>query len=1568
MAAVVEAFIQSPSETLLDSCTKDQLLKIADHFGIEIAATRLKDTIKRILKATLMEEGVLASDEGKGLPSTMVSPGGSLTFDQQKELLLIQMEHEKTKMDNELALEKTKMENELALEKTKMDKELALEAMKQRTEQAKLDIEQFKLDLVREGKMAGTDITRSAGSSRVDCTKNLRLLPKFDEEDPDTFFSLFERLADSQEWPDSERTLLLQCVFRGKAQKAYAALTAEQCKEYKMVKDAVLKAYELVPEAYRQLFRNWKKGVKQTHVDFERELDIHFDRWCSASSVVSFEELRNLVVLEQFKQSLPNYISTYINERKVKTPKEAAVLADEYSLTHKRIFGEQSQQRFRLKDSGEKGESDFNRGFTKGELGTVGNNEYNTACNFCQRQGHWKKECPMLKSKKGFSTRPAKSVGLAAPLSISELNTVKVGSPYQMQTKMLSAADIASKYAPFISDGFVSLVDSSEKVPVKIFRDSGAINNFIRELVLQFAPHSDTGSCVPVRGIGLNTIFVPVHTVKLSCNFGQGEVEVCVRPELPVAGVDIILGNEFAGACMWPEASTSDVTSQGVYSSAPVRAQGSEVSEQSVSPVCAVTRSMSVMPNVNRSKAESGKGNDDKFAFLWPTDLVSVSQAEFVRDQKEDLSLKELFEQAGHGINGGNNSGGYFLHHDLLMRRWVPHGDDVAGGSVEQFVLPVKYRQSVIKLAHDNVAGHMGVRKTYDRVLRHFFWPRLKREIASYIRTCHTCQLTGKPNQCITPAPLYPIPVISQPFEHLIIDCVGPLPRSRSGSQYLLTVMCQATRYPAVYPLHTISAKSVVRALSKFISVFGIPKVIQSDQGSNFTSRLFAQVLQQLHIKHNKSSVYHPQSQGALERFHQHLKSLLRAYCTELKVDWEEGLPWLLLAAREVVQESTGFSPNELVFAHTVRGPLTIVSEQWKSEGPPPDLITFVNGFRQRLYEAGVLAKEKLEISQKKMKRLYDRKVEQRQYGPGDQVLVLLPVVKSPFHAKFFGPCSVLKKVSEQNYLIDMPNKRKSSKICHVNLLKPYHARLLSSESSLNVGNSKACGNPTLLVSPVNPCTSQVMAELEEGGDVSGDGVLLPRLKNSETLCILSELLGHLDVGKRDQLASIIQSYPSLFSDTPSRTHLIEHDVDVGDAQPIKQRFYRLSSDRKEVLDSEVHYMLENGIAEPSFSAWSSPCLLVKKPDSTFRPCTDFRKVNAITKPDVYPLPRMEDCVDQVGAAKYVSKFDLLKGYWQVPLSKRAQEVCSFITPSGLYAYTVMPFGLRNAPATFQRLMNRVVSGLCGCAVYLDDVVIYSDTWEEHLVRMTALLDRLAWARLTINLAKCEFARATVTYLGKVVGQGEVRPVGAKVAAIEVYPAPSTRAELMRFLGLAGYYRCFCANFSSVATPLTNLLKAGAKYNWSPECQVAFEKVKRQLCSAPVLAAPQLGKPFQLQTDASNVGAGAVLLQSDGNGFERPVCYFSKKFKQYQLHYSVIEKEALALIWALQHFDVYIGAGAPLVVYTDHNPLTFLKSLQNPNQRLMRWALFLQPYHLDIRHIRGQSNVAADALSRAPLP
>ena len=261
-------------------------------------------------------------------------------------------------------------------------------------------------------------------------------------------------------------------------------------------------------------------------------------------------------------------------------------------------------------------------------------------------------------------------------------------------------------------------------------------------------------------------------------------------------------------------------------------------------------------------------------------------------------------------------------------------------------------------------------------------------------------------------------------------------------------------------------------------------------------------------------------------------------------------------------------------------------------------------------------------------------------------------------------------------------------------------------------------------------------------------------LRNSEFLATLPDVLHHLSP---DRCAALVGAYPSLFADTPSRTHWAMHDIEVGDAEPIRQRFYRVSVEKRAHMDSEIAYMLENGIARPSSSSWASPCLLVDKPDGAFRFCTDYRRVNRVTRPDSFPLPRMDDCIDSVGPAKFVSKFDLLKGYWQVPLTPRASDISAFVTPSGLYSSSVMSFGLWNAPATFQRLMNRVVSGLEGCAVYLDDVVVFSDTWEGHLSRNHALFDRLADAQLTVNLAKCEFAKATVTYLGKVVGQGHVR-------------------------------------------------------------------------------------------------------------------------------------------------------------------------------------------------------------------
>lgn len=235
-------------------------------------------------------------------------------------------------------------------------------------------------------------------------------------------------------------------------------------------------------------------------------------------------------------------------------------------------------------------------------------------------------------------------------------------------------------------------------------------------------------------------------------------------------------------------------------------------------------------------------------------------------------------------------------------------------------------------------------------------------------------------------------------------------------------------------------------------------------------------------------------------------------------------------------------------------------------------------------------------------------------------------------------------------------------------------------------------------------------------------------------------------------MSHLIQGYSHIFPDVPSKTTAAVHDVDIGDATPIKQAPYRVNPIKMLQMSEEIKFMLKNEILEPSYSEWSSPCLLIPKPDKTVRFCTDYRKVNSVIKSDSYPIPRIDDCIDKIGNAQFVSKFDLLKGYWQVPLTEKAKEVSAFVTPDGLYQYKVMPFGMKTAPSRFQRMMQDVIVNLEGVDVYIDDLVIYSNTWKDHMYRIRELFKRLSKANLTVNLSKCEFAKAQITYLGHVVG------------------------------------------------------------------------------------------------------------------------------------------------------------------------------------------------------------------------
>ena len=443
--------------------------------------------------------------------------------------------------------------------------------------------------------------------------------------------------------------------------------------------------------------------------------------------------------------------------------------------------------------------------------------------------------------------------------------------------------------------------------------------------------------------------------------------------------------------------------------------------------------------------------------------------------------------------------------------------------------------------------------------------------------------MVGKLNQTIPKAQLQPIPAFDEPFSRILIDCVGPLPRTKSGNEYLLTIMCTSSRFPEAIPLRNIKTKSIVKALIKFFTFVGLPKSVQSDQGSNFMSGIFQQVMHELGIKQYRSSAYHPESQGALERFHQTLKNMIRSYCFDTEKDWDEGIHLLLFAVRESVQESLGFSPFELVFGHSVGGPLKLLKEKFLSNDETTlNLLQYVSDFRNRLSRARKVARSNLKTSQGKMKARNDNHVIDRKFKPGDKVLALLPIPGRPLQARYFGPYIINKKTSDLNYIINTSGRRKNKQMCYVNMLKEYFDR----DSSIS--------RPITVVNTV-PQESNVFGPEVNSDFIDKSDPGPSKLENSDILRNLYKKLSHLEPSQQEELKQLIHEYEHLFPDIPTRTDKIYHDVIVEDSKPIKQHPYRMNPLKQKYLQDEVKYLLENDLIEPSQSNYSSPCILVPK-------------------------------------------------------------------------------------------------------------------------------------------------------------------------------------------------------------------------------------------------------------------------------------------------------------------------------------------------------------------------------------
>ena len=466
----------------------------------------------------------------------------------------------------------------------------------------------------------------------------------------------------------------------------------------------------------------------------------------------------------------------------------------------------------------------------------------------------------------------------------------------------------------------------------------------------------------------------------------------------------------------------------------------------------------------------------------------------------------------------------------------------------------------------------------------------------------------------------------------------------------------------------------------------------------------------------------------------------------------------------------------------------------------------------------------------------------------------------------------------------------------------------------------------------------------------------------------VASMATNLDLGKLDSLKEIINKFKMLSELPATRTDIMSHHIDTGEAKPFRLRQYPLSPALMRCLNEELNRMLGDGIVEPCQSPWSSPVLLVKKKSGEYRFCFDGRRLNSVTVRDAYPLPRVEQILDRLRDAKFLSTLDLRQAFWQIPLDEESKPKTAFSIPGrGLFQYNVLPYGLADSPKRMQRLIDHVFGPALEPYVfgYIDDLIVATNSYEEHIKVLNEVYRRLSDANLVVNFEKCNFCRPSLKYLGYVVSQDGLQTDPEKVSAVENFPRPETVTQIKRFVGLVGWYRRFIPDFSTLTAPITALMHQKRKSNpisWTTEAEAAFMEIKSRLASSPVLATPDFTKEFIIQTDASAYGVGAVLSQVL-DGQERPIAYASKTLTKSQRNYTVTERECLGVLFGVEKFRPYVE-GTHFQVVTDHSSLLWLRNLKDPVGRLCRWAIKLSQYDFDISHRRGKLNVVADALSR----
>ena len=1446
---------------------------------------------------------------------------------------------EERRIQREIAREEREQEAaRLELERQKVEQaEAHREFVRSEREAAQAhELELLRLKQASDTNSDGSSSNSSASQVSFEIPK--LKLPSYKEgERIEPYIARFEEMAKVYQLSESSKKMQFYSLFDGKALDILHGIYNDSS-TFETMKAALLKAYGLTVEDTKLQFHRARLQEKETATQFLDRLKTYLDQWMEKDETPNTREgVIDLILRNQLEKSWPSDLVAQLKLNKVKTASETVEKADAYFTAYpykpklpwtkdNSKSGKPSPSEHQLNPVQKNGSGNKPQKKDQGQNTNQSDWKQKQKQYSSQQQQQYK---PQYKASKPYyqqSGPPAyrKQEGNAAyiPQQHTSPSQVICNPPPQMVSNpqqgmtinphssvppstSYSAVCVQSQVAGASTDTvngtFLVQPGSVGGIPVDVLRDNGSSGCSVRQSLVR--PEEYTGRQIHVRMIDGSVRMFPEALIQVTSPFFTGSTVAVVMPE-PL--FDLIVGN-ISGV---RNACTVDVATQ---TSAAV-----------------VTRAMARAPKPVTP-----------LTIASPQDLINSQDV--VHEQQSDPTLAAVRKKLEGNVVIHSRVGQCRF---LCKRGRLYRETKTPQGEVRlQFIVPAKYRRAVFDLGHCEIlGGHMGQKKTFDRIQAVFFWPGMGQEINRLVRSCDVCQRTTDKGR-VPPAPLQPMPVISEPFERVAVDIVGPIiPRASDGSKYILTIVDFSTRWPEAVALRNIEAVTVAEAMVEVFCRVGIPKEVLSDRGSQFTSTMMSEFYRLMNVRGLQTTPYHPMCNGLCERFNGTLKKMLKRMAVEQPKEWPRFIAPLLFAYREAPQHSLKFSPFELVYGRTVRGPLQVLRELWDDEEPDPEVkatYTYVLDLADRLQSTCELAREELVKAKVVQKSYYDRKAKLRRLSPGDKCLVLLPTAHNKLLAQWKGPYEVVERVSDLNYVIQMGNLRKRF---HINMLKEY---LESDPADTVVDNDQV----ELGAAAVIPADDQ------------DDEPLTVQSHQKEAVADVFVNV-NLPVGDQDALRHVICRYADVFSDRPKIAKVECHKIELTSNTVVKVKPYPIPMRLQDAVDKEIADMETAGVIEKSSSPFCSPMVVVRKKDGGVRICGDYRRLNAITKVDSEPMSDHIAIFSKLAGSKYYTKLDLAKGFFQIPLHPECRQYTAFATPRGLYQYKVLPFGLTNSPAVFNRAMRQVLHGIEGVEMFVDDVLIHSATLEEHLRLLEVVFSRLHSFNMTVKPSKCKIAVTEVEFLGHIVGNNYCRCQDDKIRKIKEAPRPVTKKQVRAFLGLTNYYRNFIPHFAVIAQPLYDTVKKNAPSSipWGNEQEKSFVTLKNMLCKEPILQLPDASKQFILRTDASQDGVGAVLMQESEGGIF-PVAYHSRKLKAAEKNYSTVEKELLAVVDGIKKYYYYLF-GAQFILETDHMPLTSIGTTKTANARLTRWALYLQQFNFLIKYIKGSDNVGADLMSR----